>query len=139
MDLRSLRGEEIVEILEIVVLSLSGLMLLSIGGLRLSNPIGNYLKNSGIKIENDVNLLNEVRGTSSLMLFGGATVLSGIVVPQLTLASFVVATLFFFGFAFGRSVSVRLDGRPNELIIRGLIFELVLGSLNTFGLIRNLA
>ncbi len=138
MDLRQLR-EEIVEIFNMVVLSLSGLLLLSIGALRLSNPIGNYSKNSGIKIENEVNLLNEVRGTSSLMFFGGATILSGIIVPQLTFASFVVATLIFFGFAFGRLLSVRLDGRPNKLIIQGLIFELVLGSLNIFGLFKNLA
>ncbi len=127
------------EIFSIGVLSLSGLLLLSIGALRLINPIGNYSKNSGIKIENEVNLLNEVRGTSSLMFFGGATILSGIIVPQLTFASFVVATLIFFGFAFGRLLSVRLDGRPNKLIIQGLIFELVLGSLNIFGLFMNLA
>ena len=117
----------------------SGLLLLSVGALRLSNPIRSYSKNSGIKIENEVNLLNEVRGTSSLMFFGGATILSGIIIPQLTFSSFVVATLFFFGFAFGRLLSVRLDGRPNKLIIRGLMSELVLGSLSIFGLFKNLA
>lgn len=127
------------ETFEIVVLSLSGLLLLSSGALRLSNPIGNYSKHSGIKIENEVNLLNEVRGTSSLMFFGGATILSGIFLPQLTLTSFIVATLMFFGFAFGRLISVRLDGRPNKLIIKGLIFELALGPLNAVGLFRNLA
>jgi hypothetical protein len=127
-----------VEVFETGVLFLSGLMLLSVGVLRLSNPIGNYAKNSGIKLENEVNLLNEVRGTSSLMLFGGATILSGIAIPQLTFASFVVATLMFLGFAFGRLLSVRLDGRPNKLIIRGLIVELAFGSLNTFGLLKNL-
>jgi len=127
-----------VEIFSIGVLSLSGLMLLSIGALRISNPIGNYSKNSGIKIENEVNLLNEVRGTSAVMLFGGATILSGTTIPQMTFASHVVAILIFLGFAFGRLVSIRLDGRPNKLIIRGLIFELVLGSLNVVGFFNNL-
>ena len=127
------------EIFSIGVLSLSGLMLLFIGALRISNPIGNYSKNSGIKIENEVNLLNEVRGTSAVMLFGGATILSGTAIPQMTFASHVVAILIFLGFAFGRLVSIRLDGRPNKLIIQGLIFELVFGSLNVVGLFNNLA
>ena len=126
------------EIFSIGVLSLSGLLLLSIGALRISNPIGNYSKNSGIKIENEVNLLNEVRGTSAVMLFGGATILSGTTIPQMTFASHVVAILIFLGFAFGRLVSIRLDGRPNKLIIQGLIFELVFGSLNVVGLFNNL-
>ena len=59
------------EIFKIVTLSISGLLLLTVGTLRISNPIKNYSKNSGIKLENDVNLLNEMRGVSSVMLFGG--------------------------------------------------------------------
>ncbi len=126
------------DIFNIVVLSLSGLLLLIVGAMRITNPIGNYEKNSGIKIENDVNLLNEVRGTSALMLLGGATVLSGTVVAQLTTSSFVVATVVFLGFAVGRSLSMRLDGMPNKLLIRGLASELVLGALNAFGLFNSL-
>ena len=126
------------EIFSIGVLSLSGLLLLSVGALRISNPIGNYSRNSGIKIENEVNLLNEVRGTSAVMLFGGATILSGTAIPQMTFASHVVAILIFLGFAFGRLASIHLDGRPNKLIVRGLIFELVFGSLNVVGLFNNL-
>jgi len=50
------------EIINIVVLSLSGLLLFTLAGvLRLINPIKNYWKNSGIKIENEVNILSEVR------------------------------------------------------------------------------
>jgi len=131
-------SEKIVEIFSIGVLSLSGLLLLFVGALRISNPIGAYSRNSGIKVENEVNLLNEVRGTSAVMLFGGATILSGTAIPQMTFASHVVAILIFLGFAFGRLVSIRLDGRPNKLIIRGLIVELVLGSLNVVGLYNNL-
>ena len=49
------------EVLNIVILSLSGLMLFTIGILRLSNPISNYSKNSGIKLENEINLLNKIK------------------------------------------------------------------------------
>jgi len=125
-------------IFNIVVLSISGLLLFSVGAMRLSNPIKNYLKNSGIKLENDVNLLNEMRGVSSVMLCGGIIILLGTLIPKLTLTSFVVATLLFIGFAIGRLLSMSLDGKPNKLIIQGLIFEVVLGALNIFGLVNNL-
>ena len=125
-------------IFNIVVLSISGLLLFSVGAMRLSNPIKNYLKNSGIKLENDVNLLNEMRGVSSVMLCGGIIILLGTLIPKLTLTSFVVATLILLGFAFGRSLSVILDGKPNKLIVQGLISELVLGSVNIFCLVNTL-
>lgn len=125
-------------IFNMVILAISGLLLFSVGAMRLSNPIKNYLKNSGIKLENEVNLLNEMRGVSSVMLCGGIIIWLGILTPQLTLTSFVVATLLFIGFAIGRLLSMRLDGQPNKLLIQGLTFELVLGALNIFGLVNSL-
>jgi hypothetical protein len=126
------------EIFKIITLSLSGLLLLFVGAMRLSNPIKTYLKNSGIKIENEVNLLNEVRGISSVQLFGGIIILLGIIIAKLTIISFAVATLIFLGFAIGRLLSIAIDGKPNKLIIQGLIFELVLGSANIFCLANTL-
>ena len=123
------------EIIKIITLSLSGLLLLIVGILRLSNPIKNYSKNSGIKFENEVNVLNEVRGVSSVMLFGGIIILLGIIIPKLTFTSLFVAILILLGFAVGRLLSISIDGKPNKLIIQGLIFELVLGSANIFCLI----
>ncbi len=126
------------EIFRIVVLSLSGLLLLFVGLMRLSNPIKTFLNSSGIKLENDVNLLNEIRGLSSVMLCGGIIILLGTLVPQLTTSSFVVATLLFLGFAIGRLFSMSVDGKPNKLLVQGLIFELVFGALNIFCLINAL-
>ena len=124
------------EIFKIVTLSISGLLLLTVGTLRLINPIKNYLKNSGIKLENDVNLLNEMRGVSSVMLIGGIIILLGTIIPKLTITSFVVATLILIGFAIGRLLSFGLDGKPNKLIVQGLISELVLGTANVFCLVN---
>lgn len=123
------------EIFKIVILSLSGLLLLFVGAMRLSNPIKTYLKNSGIKLENDVDLLNEMRGVSAVMLVGGILILLGTFITQLTFTSFVVAILILLGFAIGRLLSIGLDGKPNKLIVQGLIFELVLGAANIFCLI----
>lgn len=124
------------ETLKIVVLSISGLLLLTIGTLRLINPIKNYLKNSGIKLEKDVDLLNEIRGVSALMLCAGIIILSGTIITKLTASSFVVASLIFIGFAIGRLISIRSDGKPNKLIIQGLVSELILGGLNLFCLFQ---
>lgn len=126
------------EIFKIVILSLSGLLLFFVGTMRLINPIKTYLKNSGIKLENDVNLLNEMRGVSSVMLLAGVIILLGTFIPELTLASHSFAILLFLGFAIGRVLSFGLDGKPNKLIVQGLIFELVLGGANTFCLVNTL-
>ncbi|PCJ64901.1 MAG: hypothetical protein COA58_11560 [Bacteroidetes bacterium] len=127
------------EIFKIVTLSLSGLLLLFVGTMRLINPIKTYLKNSGIKLENDVNLLNEMRGVSSVMLLAGVIILMGTFIPEISLTSHSFAILLFLGFAVGRVVSFGLDGKPNSLIIQGLIFELVLGGANAFCIVNTLA
>ena len=125
------------EILNIAVLSVSGLMLFTLAGLlRLINPIANYWKNSGIKIENEVNMLSEVRGMSMVMLLGGIVIILGAIIPELTLTSFIVAILLFGGYAIGRLISVGIDGKPNKLIITGLITEVFFCSLHTFCLIN---
>jgi len=125
------------EIIKIVTLSISGLLLIYGGTSRIINPIKNYLKNSGIKLENEVNVLNEARGVSSVMVFGGIIMLLGTIVPELTITSFVVAILILLGFAIGRSLSIALDGKPNKLLIQGLISEIVLGAANIFCLSNN--
>ena len=127
------------EIVNIVILSLSGLLLLMVGTLRLSNPIKNYAKNSGIKLENDTDLLNEMRGVSSVMLFGGIIILLGTIIPELRMTSHIVAILILIGFAIGRLVSMGVDGKPNKQIVQGLIFEIVLGGANIFSLVSALA
>ncbi len=126
------------EIVKIVILSLSGLMLLFVGAMRLSNPIQTYLKNSGIKLENNADMLNEMRGVSAVMLLGGILILLGVFITQFTFTSFVVAILIFLGFALGRLLSMSLDGKPNKQLIQGLIFELIFGAANIFCLVITL-
>ncbi len=118
------------EIFKIVILVLSGLLLTFVGVMRLSNPIQTYLKNSGITLSKDTDLLNEMRGVSAVMLCGGILILLGTFIDQLTYTSFLIATLLFLGFALGRVISLSADGKPNKQIMQGLGFELVLGVAN---------
>ena len=127
------------EIVQIIILGLSALLLSFVGVSRLINPRKSYLQNSGIKIENDVSLLNEMRGVSALMFSGGVLIALGIFFSSLTFTSFVVGALFFLGFLVGRLMSIAVDGKPNNKITQGILAELILGVANIFGLIYSLA
>ena len=124
------------EIIKIVILSLSALMLVFVGVMRLSNPIKTYLKNSGITLENDSSLLNEMRGVAAVMLCAGIIILLGTFMEKLTFTSHFIASLIFVGFVIGRLISVQLDGKPSKQISQGILFELVLGAANVFCLIN---
>ncbi|WP_350289290.1 DUF4345 domain-containing protein [uncultured Croceitalea sp.] len=123
------------EIVGIIVLSLSALLLIFVGISRLSNPIKTYLKSSGIQLGNDPNLLNEMRGVSSVMLFAGIIIVLGTFMAKLSLTSHIVAILIFIGFVIGRLISLKTDGKPGKQITQGIVFELVLGLANVFCLI----
>jgi len=128
------------ETFSIVVLSMSGLLIFTLAGLlRLIDPVKNFMKNSGIRLGSDVNLISEARGMSSVMMFGGVVIASGSIITELTMTSHVVAVLLFLGYAFGRLLSIGLDGKPNKLIFIGLTSEVIFGSLNAFGLLGILA
>lgn len=124
------------EIIRIVILSLSSLMLVFVGAMRLSNPIKTYLKNSGIRLENDASLLNEMRGVSTVMLSAGIIIVFGIFIEKLTFTSHFIASLIFVGFAIGRLISLKADGKPSKQITQGILFELVFGIANVFCLIN---
>jgi hypothetical protein len=131
---RDPKSEEILDIFNIALLSVSGLLLAFIGSLRLTNPIKTFAKASGITLDDDVDLLSEARGIGGTMMLCGGTMIAGAFIPVLTPSSFVVATVIFFGFAVGRSLGYARDGKPNKQLIQGLASELILGSLNAFGL-----
>ncbi|PIA77458.1 hypothetical protein BFR04_08420 [Gaetbulibacter sp. 4G1] len=104
--------------------------------MRLTNPIKTYLKNSGIKLENDASLLNEMRGVSAVMLSGGIIIALGIFIEKLTFTSHCIASLIFVGFAIGRLISLKVDGKPSKQIAQGILFEIILGLANIFCLIN---
>ncbi len=125
------------EIFKIIILALSGLLLAFAGLMRLIQPVKSYfvktyLENSSIQLEDDVDMLNEIRGVSAVMLLGGITILLGTIIPELRTTSFVVSALIFLGFAIGRSLSVGVDGKPNKDLVQGTIFEIVFSALNIF-------
>ena len=128
------------EIINIVVLSLSGLLLVYAGTMRLIKPLKSlclktYLDNPRIKLEGEVDIFNEMRAGGASMAFGGIVILLGTIMTELTLASFIVAIAILLGNAFGRLISLSSDGKPNQQLSQGLMSELILGAASAFCLV----
>ena len=128
------------EIINIVVLALSGLLLAYAGSMRLIKPLKSlclktYLDDPKIKLEGKVDVFNEMRGAGASTALGAVFIFLGIILPQLTLASFIVGIVIFIGNALGRLVSSSIDGKPNQQLAQGLFSELFLGAANVFCLV----
>ncbi|MEM9887559.1 MAG: DUF4345 domain-containing protein [Bacteroidota bacterium] len=128
------------ELFEVIILSLSSLALFYASTMRLINPqkgnfLQTYLSNPDNRLENDTDLINEIRGVGAVMLVGGLFIILGIVISDFKFTSFVVAVVIFFGVVLGRLISLVVDGKPNQDVIRATIAEIVLSVLNIFCLI----
>ena len=133
--------KNIMNIFKIVVLALSGLALFYASSTRLINPteavfLQTYLENPENSLEVDIDLVNEIRGVGAVMFLGGIIAFLGTIRADFRLTSFVVATVIFGGVVLGRSLSLFIDGIPNENLIRAATAEGVLGTLNIFCLIN---
>jgi len=72
------------------------------------------------------------------MLSGGVLIALGIFFPSFTFTSFVIGALIFLGFLLGRLISIAADGKPNKQLVQGIIFEIVMGAANIFGVISTM-
>jgi len=122
-------------ILQIIVLTLSGLLLTYAGLNRLIKPIASlcltrYTQNPDVKIEYKSDVFNEMRSAGAQLFFIGLFILLGIFLPQVRLYSFVFAAVTFWGYAFGRIISLKLDGEVCKELMSGFYSEIVLGTLN---------
>ncbi len=89
-----------------------------------------YSQNPDVKIEYKSDVFNEMRSAGAQLFFIGLIILLGIFVPQVRLWSFVFAAVTFLGYAFGRIVSLVLDGKVCKELMSGLYSEIILGILN---------
>lgn len=117
------------------ILIFLGLFLVIFGGWRVTDPIGFYAF-SGLTLEADASLLNEARGAGGLIAAPGFLVISGAFFPAMAFTSSVIAILVFWSFATARVFGIAVDGFPNEMILQGLFFEMLFGSVGAFALLR---
>lgn len=108
-----------------------------IGFWRLIDPVAAH-ENIGIVLGDDVELLNQARGTAGIMIGLGFLILLGAFKKELSYTSNIVAIVFFFSVAIARIIAIIIDGNPGDALIQGsLLPEIVFGTLALFALMKS--
>lgn len=114
-----------------LTLGVAGLIASGIGVAITAIPHAFYAT-SGISLGTDVNLINELRAPGASLVALGAIIFAGSIRPQMaSLSAFLGATMFL-AYAFGRLVSLALDGMPDSSLLAAAAIEIVVGGLCLF-------
>jgi hypothetical protein len=111
-----------------LVLGTAGLAALGIGLTITFAPHGFYA-GYGIALEGDPSLLSELRAPGANLAMLGAIIFAGVLRPRMGLVSAALGAVVFLAFAFGRLVSLGLDGVPHGGLVAALVMELLIGGL----------
>ncbi|ELS03293.1 hypothetical protein Xen7305DRAFT_00030140 [Xenococcus sp. PCC 7305] len=114
-----------------IVLCVSGLIALTIGGMIQISPVDFYATNN-IDIGGNVNLLSEIRASSGALLASGVLIFTGAFVSQLTFTSMVFATLLYLSYGLFRFASMVVDGMPVDSLVEAGIVEVSVGIVCLF-------
>ena len=111
-----------------LTLGIAGLAALGIGLAIVTVPASFYAT-YGITLGSDPNLLNELRAPGANLAVLGMIILAGAFRQDMQhLSAFLGATAFL-AYAFGRIVSIVLDGIPSSGLVQATLIELVIGGL----------
>lgn len=100
--------------------------LIAIGGLLTFEPHLMFGLN-GVKLDDDPNLLSEVRAPGFLLLLSGILTGLSLFRPRWRQSALLGAGILLIGFAGGRGISLVFDGLPAQSLIAAGIIELALG------------
>jgi len=109
-----------------VVLFLSGVIAVAIGGMIMTTP-DLFYASYGIVVGNDPGTLNETRASGGLLFAMGALVTAGTFVPALASTSSIVAVLVYLSYGSSRLVGFALDGWPQQGMIEAAMIEFAIG------------
>ncbi|ANQ52355.1 DUF4345 domain-containing protein [Flammeovirga sp. MY04] len=109
-------------------LIISGLLLTLIGASTLIIP-AEMKSTAGIFISDNINILNDVRGMSALLLVVALVALTGVFNQKITYTSSLITPLLFLSIGLGRVLSILLDGMPEASLLKATGLELVLGTI----------
>lgn len=109
-----------------IFLFLSGIIAISIGGSLMLIP-ETFQGSNGIMLNNDVNLLSEVRAPGGALFAGGIIITLGIFVSKLRFTSIVLSSLIYFSYGISRIVGMLIDGIPNESLVAATAIEIIFG------------
>lgn len=118
-----------------VILFISGLVAISVGGGILIMPESFYAA-SGINLNGNVSLLNEVRASGGMIFVVGVIIMAGVYITKLTYAATIVSILLYLTYALSRLMSMVIDGIPAEALIQAVILEIIIGLLCVFAFMK---
>ncbi|MEJ6402978.1 DUF4345 domain-containing protein [Yoonia sp. 2307UL14-13] len=118
-------------LLEKVVLGLSGLTSVGVGGFILAAPHAFYAS-YGISLGDDPNLLSELRAPAAGLFALGVLMLAGIWRAAMAQISIVSALVVFVAFPAGRLIGLAVDGMPSQGIIGAFVIEMAIAALCVF-------
>lgn len=113
------------------LLFVSGITGVGIGGALLFVPVA-FEASAGIHLEQDVNLLSELRAPGGTLLITGILIMLGAFNPRMAFISILLSTLFYLSYGASRVFSILVDGIPNDSLVIATIIEIVIGSLSLF-------
>lgn len=111
-----------------LVLGAAGLTAGGIGLAILAAPVSFYA-GYGIEIGAEPSLLSELRAPGANLAALGAIILVGAVRADWTRISSILGATVFSAFAFGRLVSMALDGAPSSALTGAAAIEIAIGLL----------
>lgn len=120
------------------ILGASGLLAFGIGLAIMTVPQAFYGA-YGISLGSDASLLNELRAPGANLTALGAVILAGAVLRRLTRISAALGATVFLAYAFGRMVSMAVDGSPHDGLVTALMIELAIGGACVIVLSRHWA
>jgi hypothetical protein len=109
-----------------IVLSVSGLVIMLIGGASLVAPVW-FREANGIRIESGAALLSETRAAGALLLAVGVVVLLGAFVPRLARIAALAGAVGYLATVLARVISLAVDGSPGGSLLFAGAVELALG------------
>ena len=111
-----------------ILLIVSGLLLLAIGGTILFVPHAFYASD-GIVLGTDPSLLSEIRAPGGLLATSGLFILAGVFRPTLRSFALMLTILVYGSFGLSRLVGLALDGMPSNSLAIATVIELVMAGI----------
>lgn len=119
-----------------LALGAAGAIAFGVGSAILADPAAFYA-GYGIRIDPAPDLRNELRAPGANLAALGALIFVGAVRSNWTRASALLGTTVFLAFAFGRAVSMALDGPPSDGLIHAFAIEVLVGALCVAAFLRS--
>jgi len=112
-----------------------GLIGIGVGSAQLFVPVA-FEASAGIRLEDNISLLSEIRGTGGTLLVGGILIALGAFNSKMIFTSIVLSCLFYLSYGLSRIFSMVMDGIPTESLVIVTGLEIAIGLISLFVLYR---